>query len=190
MPSNESLASPDSLPIRKDDLVVIVVETPRGSRNKLKFEPELGAFRLDRTLPPGMAFPFDFGFIPQTKAEDGDPLDVIVLVDGPSYPGTVVFGQLIGVIEIEQQDGGEGPWQRNDRLVAVVGGPKGHAPARSLDDIDPFRIQAIGAFFKAYHELDGDGVRVTGQGDARAAEAALEKAHEAHNEAAKGSPKR
>src|SRR5690349_20953185 len=69
---------PLTLPMHKDGLVVVVIETPRGSGNKLKYDTGLGVYRLDRALPAGLIFPFDFGFIPQTLADDGDPLDAIV----------------------------------------------------------------------------------------------------------------
>ena len=172
-------ASPLDLPMRKDGLVVVVVETPRGSGNKLKFDEELGTYRLDRVLPPGLAFPFDFGFVPQTLAEDGDPLDAIVLIDAPTLPGCVVLARVIGVVEVEQQDGGAGPWKRNDRLIAVAGGPKGHSSMHSLRDVDSVRLDAISEFFKSYHELDGDGIRVIGKRNAAAAAAAIRKANEA-----------
>src|SRR5689334_5416989 len=103
---------PLTLPVHHDGLVVVVVETPQGSGNKLKFDPALGVYRLDRTLPPGMTFPCDFGFVPQTVAEDGDPLDAVVLLDTPVHPGCVVLARLIGILEVEQQDGGKGPWVR------------------------------------------------------------------------------
>jgi inorganic pyrophosphatase len=170
------VVDPLGLPMRRDGLVVVVVETPRGSGNKLKYDAELGVYRLDRVLPAGMAFPFDFGFIPGTLADDGDPLDVIVLLDSPVHPGCIVLARLIGVLEAEQQDGGVGPWQRNDRLVAVAGGPKGHASLHSLRDVDPFRLDAIGSFFGSYHALDGDNFRVIGRKGIRAAEAAMRRA--------------
>ena len=84
------------LPKTDDGVALIVIETPRGSGNKLTYDPELGAFKLDRVLPAGMTFPFDFGFLPQTIADDGDPLDVIVLLDSPAYPGCVVPSRLVG----------------------------------------------------------------------------------------------
>src|SRR3982074_1678355 len=99
-------SDPTRLPLNKDGLVIVVVETPSGSGNKLKFDPELGCYALDRTLPAGLLFPFAFGFIPQTTADDGDPLDAIVLLDSPVYPGTVVQARLIGLIEAEQRDAG------------------------------------------------------------------------------------
>jgi inorganic pyrophosphatase len=174
-----ALAKPIELPIRDNGLVVAVIETPSGSGNKLKFDPELGVFRLDRVLPAGMTFPFEFGFIPQTVAEDGDPLDVVVLLDSPVQPGTVVLTRLIGIIEGEQQERGSRTWERNDRLVGVAGGPKGHAAMHSLRDLDPFRLEAFESFFATYHELDGEKFRVTARSGVAAAEAAIRKAHRA-----------
>ena len=174
---------PNRLPAHQDGLVVVVVETPKGSGNKLKFDPGLGVYRLERMLPPGMVFPFDFGFVPQTVAEDGDPLDALVLLDAPLSPGCVVLARVIGLLELEQQDGGKGPWIRNDRVVAVAGGPKGHASFHSLVDVDPFRVEAIGAFFEAYHALDGDRIRVTGRKGPGAAKTAIRRAARAFERA-------
>jgi inorganic pyrophosphatase len=167
---------PATLPRHKHGLVVVIIETPGGSGNKLKFDPELGVVRLDRVLPAGLTFPFDFGFIPGTKAEDGDPLDAIVLLDAPVYPGCVVLARTIGVLQIEQQEHGTGRWIRNDRVVGVAGGPKGHSSMRSLDDVEPFKLDAIDAFFEAYHALDGDKVRSVGRGGPEAAAAAIRRA--------------
>jgi len=96
----------------------VVVDTPRGCRNKYKFDEQDGQWRLSKVLPPGMSFPYDFGFIPSTRGEDGDPLDVLLLMDEPAFLGCVVPARLIGVIEAEQTE--EGTTVRNDRLVAVV----------------------------------------------------------------------
>jgi inorganic pyrophosphatase len=180
-------SDPTKLPLRAHGLVVVVVETPRGSGNKLKFDPDLGAYRIDRTLPAGMSFPFDFGFVPQTVAADGDPLDVIVLLDAPAFPGCVVLTRLIGVLEAEQRDGGEERWMRNDRLVAVAGGPKGHASLRSLRDVDPFLLDSIGAFFENYHRQDGGAFRVVGHGGVRAAEADIRRSNAAFRKGDGGS---
>ncbi len=86
-------------PRENQEFIHVIVETPRGSRNKLKYDEELGVFRLKKVLPTGMAFPHDFGFVPSTKAEDGDPVDVLVLMDESAYPGCVVESRLFGVIE-------------------------------------------------------------------------------------------
>jgi inorganic pyrophosphatase len=188
-PRVHPIADPSTLPMRHNGLVVIVIETPSGSGNKLKFDEDLGVYRLERVLPAGMSFPFDFGFIPETLADDGDPLDAIVLLDSPLQAGCIVKARLIGVIEAEQQERGARSWQRNDRLVGVAGGSKGHAALRSLDDVDAFRLQAIESFFANYHALDGDRFRVVARRGIRAAEAAIRKAHHAYQAERKGAGK-
>ena len=80
-------------------LVNVIIETPRGSQNKFDFDPKLGVFTLSKTLPMGTVFPFDFGFIPQTLGQDGDPLDVLVIMDEPAYPGCLIHTRLLGVLE-------------------------------------------------------------------------------------------
>ena len=100
-----SLADPSRLsPIDADDKLTIqvIIETPKGSRNKYAFDPEQKIFQLMKVLPAGMAFPYDFGFIPSTLAEDGDPTDVLVLMDEPAFPGCLLKCRVVGVIEGEQ----------------------------------------------------------------------------------------
>jgi inorganic pyrophosphatase len=100
-----AMADPTQIkPLRKNDLVRVVVETPKGSRNKYAFDAQREVFTLKRVLPAGMAFPYDFGFVPQTEAEDGDPLDVLLLMEEPAFPGCVIDCRLIGMIEGEQQE--------------------------------------------------------------------------------------
>jgi inorganic pyrophosphatase len=164
------------LPMARDRAALVVVETPSGSGNKLKFDTELQAFLLDRVLPVGMTFPFDFGFVPQTLADDGDPLDAIVLLDAPVYPGCIVPARLVGVIEAEQHDEGK-PWERNDRLLAVATASKTHRGIRSIRDLDGTLVDAIGAFFEDYHRLSGASFRVIGQGGAQAAARAVRQSH-------------
>ena len=174
------------LPKSQEGSAIVVVETPRGSGNKLKYDPELGAFKLDRVLPAGMTFPFDFGFLPQTVAEDGDPLDVIVLLDSPAFPGCVVPARLIGNIEARQQDAGTPDWKRNDRLLAVAEASRAHASVRSIRDLDPFIIESIGAFFADYHRLEGDQFEVTGKSGIQAAERAARDASATYRERRNG----
>jgi inorganic pyrophosphatase len=174
------------LPKTQEGSAVVVVETPRGSGNKLTYDPKLGAFKLDRVLPAGMTFPFDFGFLPQTLAEDGDPLDVIVLLDSPAYPGCIVPARLIGTIEARQKDAGTTDWQQNDRLLAVAEASRAHRSVRSVRDLDPFIVESIGAFFADYHRLDGDAFEVTGNGGVRAAERAVRDANAAYRERRNG----
>jgi inorganic pyrophosphatase len=82
-----------------DKLLQVIIETPKGSHNKYSFDEEQNIFVLRAALPSGMVFPYDFGFVPQTLADDGDPLDVLVLMDMPAFPGCAVVARLIGVIE-------------------------------------------------------------------------------------------
>jgi inorganic pyrophosphatase len=100
-----------------------------------------------------MEFPFDFGFIPSTKADDGDPIDVLVLMDGPGIAGAVVEVRLLGVIEAEERDGGKPV--RNDRLVAVAANTTERGHLRSLRDLDPGLSQQIDSFFETYTRLAG-----------------------------------
>ena len=122
-------------PVRdpKTDLINVVVDTPRGSRNKYKYDEKLGVFRLSRVLPAGMAFPYDFGSIPRTRADDGDALDILVLVDAPTFPGCLLNVQLLGVLRAKQRE--KGKTVRNDRLIAVaqtpVNKPEAQGPQRS-----------------------------------------------------------
>src|SRR5436190_6480459 len=85
--------------------VKVIIETPKGSRNKYAFNRELGVFELKRVLPAGMTFPYDFGFVPSTVAGDGDPVDVLVLMDQPAFPGCLMECRLLGVIHGEKRSG-------------------------------------------------------------------------------------
>jgi inorganic pyrophosphatase len=102
-----------------------VVETPKGSRNKFDFDPETGCFELGSAMPAGVEFPFEFGFIPGTLGEDGDPLDLLILMEAPTFVGCVVRARLVGVIEAKQKEK-DGKEERNDRLIAVAGHSRRH----------------------------------------------------------------
>ena len=115
--------------------ISVTIETPRGSRNKLKYEPAKKMYSLSKILPEGMVFPYDFGFVPSTKAEDGDPLDVLVLPDEPLFPGCLVACTLIGVIELTQEESGS--VERNDRLIAVAQASLLYADVKDLAGILP-----------------------------------------------------
>src|SRR5215217_7190301 len=93
-----------------------VVETPKGSRNKYVYDEETDTMKLKKALPAGMVFPFDFGFIPSTIAEDGDPMDILVLTDAPTFAGCLVECKVLGIIKVEQKKKGE--LVRNDRVIA------------------------------------------------------------------------
>jgi inorganic pyrophosphatase len=97
----------------------VLVESPAGATTKIKWEPALGLFTLSRPLPLGQAYPHDWGFVPGTKAADGDPLDALVLSEGTTYPGLVIRARPIGIVLLEQNAEGGGR-ERNDRLVTVA----------------------------------------------------------------------
>jgi inorganic pyrophosphatase len=126
-----------------------VIEAAQGSRNKLKYDPALGVFRLDAVLPFGAAFPWCFGFIPRTLADDGDPIDVLVLMDEPAPVATVVPCRLLGVIEASQAKNGKR--ERNDRLVAVATESHFHERARALSDVPRKTLDEIERFFVSYN---------------------------------------
>src|SRR5437763_14822944 len=120
MSKKNGLADPSRLkPIDEDDkeLLRVVIETPKGSRNKFAFDPQQHIFELKKVLPAGMTFPYDFGFVPSTLAEDGDPVDVLVLMDEPAFPGCVLSCRPVGVFGGEQKD--KKGQQRNDSIIAV-----------------------------------------------------------------------
>lgn len=150
----------DRLPlIDPDGLYRVVIETPQGGRHKVKYVPAMDVLTIDATLPVGMVFPFDFGFVPQTRAEDGDPLDVLVLMDSPGYPGVAVSVRLLGVIEADQTDR-DGTTVRNDRLIALAKDSTTRGDVRALKDLDAAMVDQITAFFVLYNEMRGRRFRV------------------------------
>lgn len=132
----------------------VVIETPQGSRNKYAYDEKLGLFVLKGVLTIGHSFPFDFGFIPRTKGGDGDPLDVLVLMDDPAFAGCLVPSRLIGVIEAEQTEK-DGKTERNDRLIAVAAGSHVHENVKSINDLDETLVDQIEHFFISYNEAKG-----------------------------------
>src|ERR1700758_2118197 len=151
----KSLADPTRLkPISKTDgLLQVIIETPAGSRNKFAFDPDQGIFSLKAVLPAGMSFPYDFGFLPKTLAPDGDPIDVLLLMDEPAFPGIAVRARLIGIIEGEQTDGKKKV--RNDRLLAVAAVNHEYAYIKRLSDLPKKFLRELEEFFVNYHRLEG-----------------------------------
>ncbi|MDB4939362.1 MAG: inorganic pyrophosphatase [Labilithrix sp.] len=163
----------DQLPTWDDEgKLTVVVESPRGSGVKLKYEPELGVMTLSRPLPLGLVFPFEFGFVPRTRAEDGDPLDAAVLLDVPTYPGVVLHCRPIGVLRASQK--GEKGRVRNDRLVTIAEQDRRRAHVKDLGDLAARERAEIERFFDAAVALEGKDLELLGWGDARAARAAVE----------------
>jgi inorganic pyrophosphatase len=146
----DSICNPELLdPFNDDGILQVVIETPKGSRNKYAWDEQRRCFQLKKALPAGMVFPYDFGFIPQTKASDGDALDVLLLMDEPAFPGCVLGARLIGVFEGEDtlEDGKK---QRNDRLVAVAEASDLFADIKHTDDLPTQLRKHMEQFFENY----------------------------------------
>src|SRR5258707_1414227 len=163
-PKNQkaALANPSLLSPLDDDngkIIQVVVETPKGGRNKDAFGHDQRVFELKKVLPAGMTFPYDFGFVPRTLADDGDPVDVLVLMDEPAFPGCVLKCRLIGIIEGEQGDKKEEK-ERNDRVVAVEKDNHSWEDVRVIDDLGKQFLRELEYFFVNYHELKGKQYRV------------------------------
>jgi inorganic pyrophosphatase len=131
-----------------------IIETPRGCQNKFDYDPKQGVFLLKKTLPMGTVFPFDFGFIPGTLAEDGDPIDVLVIMEDPAYPGCLIRIRLLGVLEATQEDD-KGKKIRNDRLVAVSDCSVLYQGIKNIDELNKSMISEIENFFIDYNKHEG-----------------------------------
>ena len=158
------------------NLVQVIVETPRGSRNKFAYDPEQRVFQLKKVLPKGMVFPYDFGFVPSTKAEDGDPIDVLVLMEEPVPVGCLTKCRLIGVIEGQQTEKDEKKTVRNDRLLAVECGNHQYSEIGDMSDLSEKLLHELEQFFVNYHRLEGGQFKVLDRRGARDALKLLKKA--------------
>lgn len=135
------------------DALQVIIDTPKGNRNKFSWDETRKVFKLAGVLPAGAVFPYDFGFIPKTRGEDGDSLDVLILMDEPAFTGCLVPARLLGVIAARQTEKGKS--FRNDRLLAVAVDSPAHEHLRSLRDIEPRRLDEIEHFFISYNQAKG-----------------------------------
>ena len=145
----------------ESDELNVIIDTPKGSRNKFKYDEKTGLFKLSGILPVGAIFPFDFGFIPSTLGGDGDPLDVLILMDEPAFSGCLIPSRLIGVIEADQTEDGE--TKRNDRLIAVAVDSRTHSEVQKLDELNENLVKEIEHFFVSYNEVKGKQFEPSGQ---------------------------
>jgi inorganic pyrophosphatase len=136
------------------ETIDIVIETPKGSAQKYDYDPELRFFRLKKIMPLGMVFPYDFGFIPGTKGEDGDPLDILILSEFPTFPGCLMDCRVIGGIKARQKEN-DGEEVRNDRFIAVPVRSLVYEDIREISDLQPKIPEQIQQFFINYNELAG-----------------------------------
>jgi len=159
---NHDLSRLSPFDLEDKELVQVIIETPRGSRNKFAYDPRQNVFEVKRVLPSGMTFPYEFGFVPSTKAEDGDPTDVLVLMDEPASPGCLVKCRLVGAIEGVQIDNQKGKKIRNDRLLGIERSTHEYAQVMDIKDLDKKLLQELGNFFVNYHEMEGKRYEVLG----------------------------
>jgi inorganic pyrophosphatase len=136
--------------------VDVVIETPKGSAQKYDYDPDSHFFKLRKILPSGMVFPYDFGFVPDTKGEDGDPLDVIVISEFNSFPGCMIKCRIIGGIKAEQtEEKGKKNMIRNDRFLAIPKCSNIFEKVRSIEDLPDNIIDQLEGFFVDYNRLEG-----------------------------------
>lgn len=159
--------------------LLMVIETPRGNRAKFKYDATAGAFRLHKLLPLGNAFPFHFGFVPSTLAEDGDPLDMLLLLEEPLPQGCVVEVRALGAIEAMQYAPEQAP-VRNDRIIAVAAQSEEHSECHTLDDLDAGLVTKIEQFFVNYNLLEGKKFNPIGRADKATAEHLIQSAADAY----------
>ena len=157
----------------------VVVDTPKGSRNKFTYDEELGLFQLGGVLPAGAVFPYDFGFIPGTLGGDGDPVDVMILMDEPAFVGCLVRCRLVGVIEADQTEE-DGATTRNDRLIAVSTRSHNHGDVHGLDDLNANLVAEVEHFFVSYNMAKGKQFKPLGRHGADRARRTVDEAAARH----------
>jgi inorganic pyrophosphatase len=162
------------LPTRTGDLFRVVVETPRGSASKIAYERKTGVFQYSRPLPVGNTYPFDWGFVPSTLGDDGDPLDGMVIHQSATAPGVVIKCQLLGAVRIRQKDN-DGPEVRNDRYIFCP--HKEDAPDEPVaaDHVPGELRREIEQFFFSSVLGTGKKIKLKGWQDAEEAAASLKK---------------
>jgi inorganic pyrophosphatase len=156
------LSSLPNLLDKKAGVCRAIIETPKGNRNKFDYDPDSGLFKLGGLLPEGMSFPFDFGFIPCTAGDDGDPLDVMVLMDAPAHVGCLIEVRIIGVIGAKQVQHGKS--ETNDRLLGVAIHSYQHEGLRTIRDVSETLLKQVEEFFISYNKQRGKKFIVTGTG--------------------------
>jgi inorganic pyrophosphatase len=146
----------------KTSVCTIIIETPKGSRNKFDYDPDSNLFKLGGLLPEGMFFPFDFGFIPSTLGDDGDPIDIMVLMDAPAHVGCLIEVRIIGIIEARQTE--DGKTRTNDRLLGVAVHSYDHIDLKTINAMSRTSLTQLEEFFVSYNKQRGKKFEVTGTG--------------------------
>ena len=154
-------------------VVNVLIEIAAGSKNKYEFDKDLQAFALDRVLYSSVQYPYDYGFIPNTLADDGDPLDGMVIMDEPTFPGCVIAARPIGMLEMI--DGGD----RDEKILCVPDNDPRYTEVKSLEDIAPHRLEEIAEFFRTYKNLQKKVTEILGWKDVDHVQPLIEKFIEA-----------
>ncbi|MGZ4880472.1 MAG: inorganic diphosphatase [Halobacteriota archaeon] len=158
------------------DVVYALIEVPKGSQNKYEYEKELGLCAVDRVLYSPVHYPTDYGLIPQTYYDDGDPLDVMVIIDQPTFPGCLIAVRPIGLMKMI--DSGD----NDDKVLAVPDKDPMYEEFKDLEDLPQHKMKAIGHFFKVYKELEGKKTEVVGWEGAESAKKAIIHSIELYND--------
>ena len=145
------------------NIVTAVVEIPQGSVNKYEYDKKLNVFRLDRKLFSPVHYPGDYGFVPRTLAEDGDPLDILILGDDPTFPGCVYDARPIGLFEMLDQG------VRDEKILACATGNPRFSAIQDYKQIQPHVLREVEHFFSIYKDLEGKRTKVLGWKDRDAA---------------------
>jgi inorganic pyrophosphatase len=152
----------------------VVVETSKGCRTKFDYDPKTRMFTAHKLLPEGMSFPLDFGFVPSTLCDDGDPLDVMIIADEPNPTGTLIEVRLIGVLQVEERE--HGKRERNDRLLGVSTLSHLYVEVQTADDLPKGFIDNLGDFWKHKALLEDKTLEIIGVAGPAVAVEAVERA--------------
>jgi inorganic pyrophosphatase len=156
----------------------VVVETPKGSAEKYDYIPNTPFFKMSKILPSGMVFPYDFGFIPKTKGEDGDPLDVIIISEFNSFPGVIIECRIIGGMKAEQSKGEDSKEMiRNDRFIAIPKCSNIFQDVHEVKDLPKQVMKELEAFFVEYNKLEGKKFKALNTMNAKASISQIDKQH-------------
>ncbi|HEY8545979.1 MAG TPA: inorganic diphosphatase [Acidimicrobiales bacterium] len=140
------------------DIVEVFVEIPKGSRNKYEYDHHTGKFVLDRMLFSAVHYPGDYGFVPDTWAEDDDPLDALVILGEPTFPGCTIYARVVGIFYMSDDKG------RDAKIITVPHADPRWSHVQELDDVPKHLLAEIGHFFSIYKDLEGKTVTVEGFG--------------------------
>jgi inorganic pyrophosphatase len=154
------------------EIVRMIVEIPKSSSNKYEYDGELGLFRLDRALYSPMHYPGDYGFVPGTVSDDGDPLDILTLVDQPSFPGVLIAVRPVGLLDMIDQN------KPDQKILAVPNRNPRFDQIHTIDQVFPHNLREIEHFFAIYKELEGKHTEVRGWKGPRAARELIRKCRE------------